>query len=143
MAGPVIEALRDLDADLVKSPEFERLLRYARSLGLWPELLRPEWQLITSVPKDGTAVLLYGWVSGRRACIVALGWWVKTEYVRMEVVRTDYDEEKRVRVEHRELVGASSGYWAHETKEAHGLQEPTHWMPLPTPPPTPVNSKSA
>lgn len=92
------------------------------------------WNPIETAPKDGTAVLLYGFVSGRRARIVALGWWVETEYQRLEVVRTEYDEEKRVRVEHRELVGEPGGYWTCEVKEAHGLQEPTHWMAVPAPP---------
>ena len=63
-----------------------------------------EWQMIENAPKDGTSVLLY-W-PGRRS--IRTGSWMRPspEYVH---------------------------HWCMDDKWTPG-EDPTHWMPLPSPP---------
>lgn len=81
-----------------------------------------EWQPIESAPKDGSYMLLY-FPEGARS------------------LREDYDAQDWSEYEPAMMLGFWSGdnypenEWTHDFYEGISFYgEPTHWMPLPTPP---------
>jgi len=78
------------------------------------------WQDITTVPRDGTRVLL------AQGETVEIGKWVAEETGHDETV----SEKGGKRVQ--EWVVSSTGYWDDVTT----IYDPTHWQPIPTPPQT-------
>lgn len=73
------------------------------------------WQHIGTAPKDGTKVMLYNPMGYERTRIT-IGWFYEDKYA------------KRPRP-----------YWTNDSERLHGIRytrenQPTHWMPLPTPP---------
>ena len=91
------------------------------------------WQPIETAPKDGKAVLVYGWTMGQRAKQVSIMWWLQDDYDRMEVVHREFDGAGHVTLEKSELVKHSRGSWT-TRGEFPDVTVPTHWMPLPEPP---------
>lgn len=75
------------------------------------------WQPISTVPKDGTIVLLH------QDGTVRAGAWVDTSYESEELV------EKRGNQRVYEIVRTEAGHWT-----CDDIYDPTHWMPLPEPP---------
>lgn len=68
-----------------------------------------EWQPIETAPKDGTAILLWGYADG-----IFIGWWFDTKTYEFGVLKR-----------------ASEG-WSGGWKMALGsAPKPTHWQPLP------------
>lgn len=70
-----------------------------------------EWQPIETAPKDGTWVLVYGFINDgyQNECRITTAQWAKV---------LDYSDQYCWRYAHYE-----SGHY--------GQIEPTHWMPLP------------
>ena len=78
----------------------------------------PKWQPIETAPKDGTNILVYGGGDDEDTYLekdVFLSYW---ETGTTQWIKVDEDTMKR---------HVSSGLW-------YGVWEPTHWMPLHSPP---------
>ena len=80
------------------------------------------WQNISSVPKDGTFVLLYGTPYSKGDMAFGVG--------RFDTFREEWWE--RVSDTHKKLVSEEKCDW--DLATMMGNIVPTHWMPLPSPP---------
>lgn len=91
-----------------------------------------EWQPIETAPRDGTSILV--WQGPAYDPLWAIVYWQEGQNLR------PYGEQL---TEAEIADAAESGWEVWHSSSLTKAKWPTHWMPLPTPPPAPTKAEAA